>query len=120
MARGCSAWISSPRIPARSIDGSARTRHATLSGPNSPGSPTPPTVRPVGGLAGGGGPTSRRSFLVGAGAAAGLLAVGCSSTDRSPGRSGTGGGTTSTATAGATHAGAGSTYLEGPYAPVGE
>src|SRR3712207_1574717 len=112
MASGWSAWISSPRIPASSIDGSASTRHATLSGPNSPGSPTRPTVRPVGGLPEGARPTSRRSFLVGAGAAAGLLAMGCSTTD-GPTRAAAG--TTTTAAARG-----GSKYLQGPYAPVSE
>jgi carotenoid cleavage dioxygenase len=61
-------------------------------------------------------PTTRRSFLLGAGAVAGVLAVGCSKTDPSPGRSAAGGGGTTT-TARAT---AGSKYLSGPYAPVSE
>src|SRR5918997_2948623 len=116
MASGCSACTSRPRIPASSIDGSARTLQATLRGPNSPGSPTPPTLRPVGGLPGGGVPTTRRSFLLGAGAVEGVLAVGCSKTDPPPGRSAAGGGGTTT-TAPAT---AGSKYLSGPYAPVSE
>ena len=74
----------------------------------------------MGGLPGGGGPTSRRSFLVGAGAAAGLLAVGCSTDDRGPGRSAAAAGGGTTTTAGTAHGGSGSKYLSGPYAPVAE
>ncbi len=70
----------------------------------------------MGGLPGGAAPTSRRSFLLGAGAAAGLLAVGCSTTDGAPGRSGAGGGATTTTPP----TGDGSKYLQGPYAPVSE
>jgi carotenoid cleavage dioxygenase-like enzyme len=72
----------------------------------------------VGGVPGGGERrTTRRRFLVGAGTSAGLLAVGCSSSDDPDRRTATG--TAATAAAATSDTGA-SKYVSGPFAPVAD